>query len=234
MSAPHYLAFDLETTGVSSFTDAPVSFGFVERFEEAGEEVTRNDSVLVNPGRRIPAGASAIHGITNEMVADAIVLSEAAELMAERISSSWEKGAILVGMNVGYDLTMVNSLCRRLGQATFEERFGVGPVMDILVIDRHFDKWRKGPRKLGDLCRQYGVDTGDAHSALDDARAALGVFDVMRAKFAELDVIPMAEINGMLRGWYQEWLSSFSSYLVKRGDGPISAGRYEWPIQAGE
>ncbi len=225
-----FVAFDLETTGVSSFADAPVSFGFVDRFMESGEEVTECDSGLVNPGRRIPAGASAIHGITDEMVADAIALAEAVELIAERISSSWRSGAIVVGMNIGYDLTMVDSLCRQLGLATLEERFGVGPVMDILIVDRHFDKWRKGPRKLGDLCRQYGVNTGDAHSALDDARAALAVFDVMRTKFSELDAIPVADINATLRAWYLEWLTSFSSYLVKRGEAPINAGRYEWPI----
>jgi len=230
MTTRHVLAFDLETTGVSSFSDAPVSFGTIERVERSGTETEIIDSGLINPGRHIPAGASKIHGITDEMVAEALVLADAVEILAERISSSWQEGAIVVGMNVGYDLTMVDSLCRRLGLRSFENRCGVGPVMDILVIDRHFDRWRRGARKLGDLCRQYGVATGDAHSALDDARAALAVFDVLCAKYGDLNAISLADVNVTLREWYREWLRSFSAYRVRRGEPEIEPGRYEWPI----
>jgi len=42
--------------------------------------------------------------------------------------------------------------------------------------------------------------------------------------------LPLENINETLRAWYLEWLISFSSYLEKKGEAPISAGRYEWPI----
>ena len=102
--------------------------------------------------------------------------------------------------------------------------------MDILVLDRHFDKWRKGSRKLTDLCLNYGVTIESAHSAAADAAASLLVFESMIAKYPAIESIPGSEINATLRAWYQEWLSSFSSYLERKGEAPVDAGRYEWPI----
>jgi DNA polymerase-3 subunit epsilon len=225
-----FVGFDLETTGVSSFVDVPVSYGFVQHVRDANGVTTLIEGGYVNPGVAIPAGASAIHGITNDMVTDATVLGDAVEIMAAKLTSAWASGAVIVGMNVGYDLTMVDSLCRRLDIATLEERGDIGGVMDILVLDRHFDKWRKGARKLTDLCRHYGVTLDSAHSAAADAEASLFVFEAMTASFPEIERVPVGEINTTLRAWYQEWLSSFSSYLEKKGEAPIEAGRYAWPI----
>jgi DNA polymerase-3 subunit epsilon len=225
-----YVGFDLETTGVSSFRDAPVSYGFVEHVRSASEEETRSEGGYVNPGMAIPAGAFAIHGITDAMVSDAPALQDAAELIAQRLTSIWATGGVIVGMNVSYDLTMVDSLCRRLSIATLEERGTVGPVIDILILDRHFDKWRKGARKLTDLCVHYGVTLSGAHSAVEDAEASLNVMEAMQLQYSAIRDIPIEAINDTLRAWYQEWLASFSTYLEKKGEGPINAGRYEWPI----
>jgi DNA polymerase III subunit epsilon len=225
-----YVGFDLETTGVSSFFDAPVSYGFVERRVTEGVEVLR-ESGFVNPGVAIPRGASAIHGISDEMVADATPLREATMFIADRISGIWAAGGVVVGMNVGYDLTMVESLCSRMDLPTLSDR-GVGPVMDILVIDRHFDRWRKGARKLGDLARTYGVEQNGAHSAIEDAEVSLAIFDVMLERYPEIGSMAPGEVNATLRAWYQEWLTSFSQYLERRGEAPINSGRYEWPIHA--
>jgi len=229
-----YVGFDLETTGISSFTDAPVSYGFVEHHADATGVLRVSEGGYVNPGVPIPEGASAIHGITDDMVADAPLLEATIEHIAERIAWIWNQGGVLVGMNVGYDLTMVDVLCRRLGLAALEERGPIGPVMDVLVLDRHFDKWRKGPRKLTDLCDHYGVTLGNAHSASADAEASLQVFEALVEKFPHISRIPYAKINITLRTWYQEWLSSFSRYLEGKGEAPIAVGRYDWPIHTGE
>ncbi len=225
-----YVGFDLETTGISSFLDSPVSYGFVEhRHDERGLHVSREGG-LVNPGVAIPPEASAIHGVTDLMVADAPELGVVVEHLAHTLMTLWGDGGVIVGMNVSYDLTMVDSLCRRLGRPSLEERGPVGPVMDILILDRHFDKWRKGPRRLSDLCGQYGVILDDAHSASADAEASLEIFEVMLAKFPEIGLIPSPRVNAVMRTWYREWLRSFSEYLVKKGDAPVEMGRFAWPI----
>jgi DNA polymerase III subunit epsilon len=225
-----FIGFDLETTGINSFLDVPVSYGFVERMPILGSMESLMESGYVNPGVPIPSEASAIHGITDQMVLNAPPLADVVELMAERLAAHWANGDAIVGMNVAYDLTMVDSLCRRLGLATLSDRGEIGAVIDVLVLDRHFDKWRKGGRKLTDLCHHYEVTLGNAHSAAHDAEASLVVFEMLRERYPAFDAIPVAQLNLTVRTWYQEWLSSFSLYLEKKGEEPIRPGRYEWPI----
>jgi DNA polymerase-3 subunit epsilon len=225
-----YVGFDLETTGVSSFLDVPVSYSFVERVDDGSRLFSVFEGGLVNPGRAIPPGACAVHGITDEMVTDATPLAEALEVIVKRLCDVWRDGGVIVGMNVSYDLTMVDSLCRRLGLVPLQLRGPIGGVIDVLILDRHFDKWRKGSRKLLDLCNHYEVTLSNAHSAAYDAEASLVVLETMRRRYPDLDLLEGAHANVALRSWYQEWLTSFSRYLEKKGESPISAGRYEWPI----
>ena len=95
----------------------------------------------------------------------------------------------------------------------------------LLILDRHYDKWRKGARKLTDLCRHYGVTLGNAHSAAHDAEASLAVFEVMCSRYPAIRAIAPGDLNATLRGWYQEWLWSFSQYLERKGEPPIQPGQ---------
>jgi DNA polymerase-3 subunit epsilon len=225
-----YVGFDLETTGVSSFRDAPVSYGFVERIRDGTVDRLEVEGGYVNPGRSIPAGAVAVHGITDDMVASATPLDDAVEHIAQRLTDIWSNHGAVVGMNLGYDLTMVDALCHRLQLATLADRGGPGPVFDVLIIDRHFDKWRKGKRTLVDLCGHYEVTLGNAHSAAADAEASLDILAVQLSRFPDLAALPLEQVNDSLRSWYREWLTSFSSYLEKKGEDPVDVGRFEWPL----
>ena len=69
-----YVVFDLETTGLSPVSDAIVEISGIK--VKAGK-VTGNFSMLVNPGRSIPYGAIAVHGITDDMVKDAPCIAQA-------------------------------------------------------------------------------------------------------------------------------------------------------------
>lgn len=226
MSGPAFVAFDLETTGIDAFSDVPVSFGFVWRAEGGA---LASSAGYVNPGRPIPAGASAIHGITDEMVADAPPLAEAVDEIAARLAEVWSTGGAVVGMNVAYDLTMVESLCARLGLATLRER-GVGAVVDVLVLDRHVDRYRRGKRKLVDLCRHYGIELSEAHSAVADAAASLALFEALVGRYPELAELAVESLTETVGTWYREWLSGFAAYLERTGGRPIDAGQYDWPL----
>ncbi|MGA2124127.1 MAG: exonuclease domain-containing protein [Acidimicrobiales bacterium] len=231
LSVTRYVGFDLETTGISSFRDSPVSYGFAERRTTDTQTDLRLESGYIHPGRLIPPGATAIHGITDAMVANATPIAEAVESLAHTVVDVWGDGGIIVGMNVSYDLTMVDSLCQRLGLVSLRDRGSIGPILDVLILDRHFDKWRKGSRKLVDLCQHYGVDLACAHSAADDALASLLVLDVMRERFRDIDAMETTDLTVVQRAWYREWLQSFSTFREKQGGAPVAPGEFEWPIQ---
>lgn len=233
-SVPRYVAFDLETTGVDPFNDVPVSYAFVEFVAPTGTRITNVKAGLTNPGVPIPEGASAIHGIYDGDVALATPLSVVVEGIAALITSLWSRGVILVGMNPSYDLTMVNSLCARLGLPTLEERGPIGPVLDTLILDKHFDTYRKGGRKLVDLCAHYQVTLTDAHSAAADSEASLLVLEALLAKYPQILDIPPNQINETLSLWNTVSLRSLSKYLEKKGDPPVPEGRYYWPINTAD
>lgn len=228
---PLLVAFDLETTGVDPFTALPVSYGFVQRVPSIPDPVLRVKQGFVNPGVPIPPEVTAIHHITDDMVAAAPDVATATNKIASLISSIWDSGGAIVGMNVSYDLTLVDSLAKRYGLPTFQERSGVGPVLDILVIDRHHDRWRKGSRNLSALCEHYSVTISNAHDAAADAIASLDVLEAMYARIPELSALSSTEINDQLGDWHRAWLTGFSSHLEKTGQPPVSPGRFSWPIQ---
>ena len=61
--AGEVLGFDFETTGVDRFNYVPVSYVLVHAVDGV---VDTSWSGLVDPGRDIPEGATAVHGISTE------------------------------------------------------------------------------------------------------------------------------------------------------------------------
>jgi DNA polymerase-3 subunit epsilon len=225
-----YVGFDLETTGVDPFTDLPVSYGFVISVQDGATRQTRALEAYVHPGVPIPQGATDVHHITDEMVQGALALAPSLTTVATLLSTLWAEGSVLVGMNVAYDLTMVNAAATNQGLPSLAERGPIGPVLDVLILDRHFDKYRKGKRTLISLCEHYGVTLSDAHSATADAAACLDILEVMKQKYPAIKALAPQDINTTLYRWHYEWLSNFSDYQVKRGNPPIGPGQYGWPI----
>lgn len=71
------LAFlDLETTGINLSTDRIVEISILKIMPDGQEQVLTK---RINPGMKIPAESSAIHGITDADVKDAPLFKEAAE-----------------------------------------------------------------------------------------------------------------------------------------------------------
>ena len=68
---PDYVVFDLETTGTSYKNDAIIE---VSAVKVIGGGVVEEFSSLVNPLRHIPGYATAVNGISDDMVAGAPIL----------------------------------------------------------------------------------------------------------------------------------------------------------------
>ena len=222
------LGFDLETTGIDRFTDVPVSYALVTAV--AGEVVAR-DGALVSPGRQIPDGATAVHGITTWRACfDGQPVAEAIDHVATVLVEASERGVPVVGMNLSYDLTIVDVQSRRLHGAGLTQRGWSGPALDALPMDRKVDKFRKGKRTLQALCAHYGVALEDAHDASADAEGALRVVLALAARYPELADAGPEALHHEQVGWHREWAVSFDAYCRENGRPPLDPSEFVWPL----
>lgn len=178
---------DLETTGTDVREDRIV--------EVAVLTVYPGGTVVpfvrrVHPGRPIPAGASAVHGITDADVAGAPAFAAIApDLFATLVGSD------IAGFGVAnFDVPLLVNEFARVG---LPFRVGGRAVLDALTVYR-----RHEARDLTAAVRFYlGADRASAHAALADAGYALAVLDAqigryglparpadLHATFAEVDV----------------------------------------------
>lgn len=222
--------FDLETTGVDVDTARIVS-ACIAILDPDGTVVARWDW-LANPGIDIPAGASAIHGITTER---ARTLGRPARDVVIEITQSlrvlFGLGIPLVVYNAPYDLSLLDRECRRY---VVEPLIAPSPVIDPLVLDKAVDKYRKGKRTLEATAAYYNVELDDAHDAGADAIAAGRVAQALGAAYPEQLDVRLAELHDSQVTWYAEQAASFADYIRRvKGDQDFVA-ETSWPIRASE
>lgn len=222
------LGFDLETTGTDPRLDMPVSFSFV--LHCGG--VKYADGGIINPEVEIPDAAMAVHGISNERaIGEGRGLKEVIAEIADTLVSGSKEHTPVVGMNVSFDLKMIDSLLRKFFGESLSDRGFTGPVLDVLVIDRFYDKYRKGGRKLIDLCGHYGVaETEMLHDAQNDVEACVGVLLQQCSKYPELLSMSLDALYLSQQKWHRAWAENFSTYLISKGRAPLSELDISWPL----
>jgi DNA polymerase-3 subunit epsilon len=224
------LGFDLETTGVDRFSDVPVSYALVT---VSGGDVTERRTGLVDPGRPIPEGATAIHGISTERArAEGVPLDEAVAMLSDALVGASARSIPVVGMKLDYDLTILDVQCRRLQGRGLVELGFTAPVLDALVIDRHYDRYRKGRRTLVDLCALYDVAIGNAHDAAADAEASIRVLRVLSGRYPEISGQSPADLHHLQVAWHREWATGYDEWRRQGGKSPMDPREFEWPIAA--
>ena len=154
------IGFDLETTGFDSRSERIVEFALVGSDVDGSH---MNVQSLVNPGRRIPSNATAVHGITNSDVRESGSFDRHFGELSRAISDS-----VIVGHNVlDFDWRFLEMECLRAGVETPIPR----AIVDTLVISRRLKI--PGRHRLGDLCQKFGIPLEGAHRAGADASATL-------------------------------------------------------------
>ncbi|MDO5549593.1 MAG: exonuclease domain-containing protein [Lachnospiraceae bacterium] len=150
-----YVVFDLETTGLSPWSDAIIEISAVK---VKGGRVADTFSTLVNPGCPIPARASAVNGITDKMVADAPCLKEAMEKFLDFIGTE-----VLVGHNIhSFDLNFIHQALSKL-----YGRVLPNDSIDTLAMARGCLP-QLSRHRLTDLAAYFHISTEGAHRALND------------------------------------------------------------------
>ncbi|MFE5964107.1 3'-5' exonuclease [Streptomyces sp. NPDC056463] len=225
------VGFDLETTGTEPLEARIVTASVVGVH---GGRVVRQRDWLADPGIRIPAQASAIHGISSERAAaEGRPVVEVADEIAETLTGYWTRGVPVVAYNASFDLTLLSAELRRHGLPSLSERLGgapIGPVVDPYTIDRAVDRYRRGKRTLEAVCAEYGVVLDAAHQAAADALAAVRVAVAIAERHARVAALTPAELHERQIDWYRTWAEDFQEFLRRKGT-PEAVVDPSWPLR---
>ena len=177
-----FIAFDLETTGTLPGVDRIVEVGAV-RFVNG--EVEAVFSTLVDPQRAIPAGASAVNGITDDMVAGKPKIEELLGPLTEFCGDD-----VLVAHNSAFDFQFLTAEYKRCEMPTPR-----GPVLcTYLMAKKVFPGLAN--YKLGTLVQHLQIDATGFHRAEEDATycAKLFIKTVERISGSALQMPPIANL----------------------------------------
>lgn len=178
----HYCFFDLETTGTSTTKDKIVEISAIKtdlNFKRVGDPL----KYYINPECPIPEGATALHGVTDEMVKDAPKFGQ----VAHRINE-FMRNCILAGYNImHFDVPLLSEEFARAGICWPETK---PLIVDALKIMR-----LKEVRTLGYALKFYtGKDMQDAHQAENDNIATIDIVAGQMEMYADLKAMPVEEV----------------------------------------
>ena len=171
-----FVALDFETTGLDWRTDRICEIGAV-RLSETGGELESLD-ILVNPGRPIHPEASRVSGITDEMVREARPVEEALPELLAFLGDS-----VIAAHNASFDLGFLRAALERAGLGGSPDRVP-NRVADTRDLAR--EAFPGLPSyALQSLVRAFGLASGNAHRACDDARACARLLAICAESGAE-------------------------------------------------
>jgi len=155
-----YVAFDLETTGLSVADDHIIEFGAV-RIQKG--IVVQTLDILINPGPdvKLTAKIQELTNITPNMLKGKPTLSEVLPEIIKFIGAD-----ILVSHNAEFDIGFMNEALKRRGMAPL-----ANPTIDTLALSRNVFS-EASTHKLGSLAHKLDVvyEEGKAHRADYDAQ----------------------------------------------------------------
>ena len=206
------IIFDLETTGVDPREDRIVEIAALRIEPDGGREMR---SERMNPQRPIPAGATAVHGISDADVADAPTFRQAAAAWLE-----YFEGADVGGFNVvRFDVPLLDREFRDLG-------------LDFAVADRRVvDSMRifhqKERRDLTAAARFYlDSDHAGAHAADADVEMTAKILEAQLQRYEDLprDVAALAEFCDPPR---PGGIDRQGKFLWQNGEAVIGFGKHQ-------
>lgn len=154
-----YIAFDTETTGFSAYNDRIIELGAV-LFEDG--KAVKSFGSLVNAGKRVPARATMVNNITNDMLADSPKEDEVYPEFVEFLGDAITGDTIICAHNASFDM--------RFLAATFE-RLGIDASIKFVDTLALCKKYVEGTcdHKQPTMADHFNISQEDAHRAQSDA-----------------------------------------------------------------
>lgn len=167
-----YVAFDLETTGLSPETDQIIEIGALK--VKDGKVVGRFME-FVKPDEPISAAITSITGITNEMAATA---RDTKSIICDFMDFCGDD--TLIGHNIMFDYKFCKIYASKYG-FSFEKK-GIDTLKIARKVHKDFES-----KSLGALCDHYHITNQAAHRAYHDALATAKLYQCMAHYFEEQD-----------------------------------------------
>lgn len=203
-----YVAFDLETTGLSAVSDRIIELSAVKM--QMGNVIDKY-SEYINPGFPLSEFTTNLTSITDAMVADA----KPEQVVIDKFRE-WIKGSVLIGHNVTFDVDFLNATYARYDEGPIEE-----PVIDTLPLTRWLHPDFKSYR-LGTLAKKFGVELEQAHRAIYDAETTghLG-WKLLKEAKKEYDLDNINQLNDHMLdgGAWRHGRPFHASILVQNATG---------------
>lgn len=156
--------YDTETTGIKAQNERIIEIAAYD------PEQNRTFESFINPGRPIPPEATAIHHITDEMVADAPDFAT----VGQQFTEFCEGDTVLIAHNNdGFDIHFL--------RAEYNRNDLVMPEWNFLDSLKWARRYRPDlPKHALQFLREiYGIESNNAHRALDDVIVLHQVFAKM-------------------------------------------------------
>lgn len=203
--------FDLETTGTDVAKDRIVEISILKIFPNGNRE---SKTWLVNPEMPIPPHASAVHGITDEMVA-----SEPTFKMLSRQIFNMIKDSDLAGYNSDrFDIPL---LAEELLRAEVDFDMGSRVSVDVQTI---FFKMEQ--RTLSAAYKFYcGKELESAHTAEADVMAT---YEVLKAQIERYDELEN-NIKSLSDFTSRKQVADFAGFIVynEQGEEIFTFGKHK-------
>lgn len=199
--ANRQIVLDTETTGLNAKTgDRIIEIGCVELIDR---KLTGNHyHVYINPQRDVPEDAIAVHGITNEFLADKPLFKDIAQEFVEYID-----GAELVIHNAAFDVGFIeHEFLLLTGQPWDIKQYCT--ILDTLAMARN--KYPGQRATLDALCKRLDVDNSarELHGALLDSEILADVYLAMTGGQTSL----VLDADGAEGGASEGGIRSFTKY----------------------
>lgn len=165
-----YVAFDLETTGLSPESDQIIEIGALK--VKDGKVIDRFME-FVKPKQPITASITNITGITNDMVKNA---RNTEDIIHDFVSFCEDH--ILVGHNIMFDYKFCKKYANFYGHA-FEKK-GIDTLKIARKVHKDFSS-----KSLGALCEHYHINNQAAHRAYHDALATAKLYQCLAHYYEE-------------------------------------------------